>query len=593
MSAQQPDQALAEVQWADALLAIELAQVMALGHRGQMPCFWIKAKAGPVLDRWMDLFKQSFKEIRFRKLPVGTDADRLLGGLDIAATLSSGKRRFLPGFLSEADGCIMIMRSPDRHEPETISQICQAMDEGGVRIERDGWSKWQASSFGILICDDSEEEEPNSLAALRDRVGFHIDLGSVDLRTIENTRHSRRMPEGSVALAPPAMVEAMVGVTMSLGLMSIRPARQALSIAVSHAGYRGVETVHEEDIQAALRLSLLQRAVILPDFSECEDTQPQDEPEPPQPDEPELPDEEKKSGETDIPGEFDVETLLASLPQGLLETLMANQRERGAKKKSGQSGSRDNNFKRGRALSSVKGRPGNGKRLDLVATLRSAAPWQNQRRAASTRETAAKVHVRPDDFHVRRFRRKAETTIVFAVDASGSTAVQRLGEAKGAVELLLAEGYARRDHVALVSMRGQASEILLAPTRSLVAAKRCLSALVGGGGTPLADGIEKVFLVAMEEQRKGRSVSVVFLTDGSANIALDGKSGRKAAGDDALAVAARMAGSGISTLVIDVSRLPGQQARNLADAMAADYLPMPFASAQNISAAASQTLKRV
>ena len=106
------------------------------------------------------------------------------------------------------------------------------------------------------------------------------------------------------------------------------------------------------------------------------------------------------------------------------------------------------------------------------------------------------------------------------MDASGSSALHRLAEAKGAIELLLASCYVRRDRVALVAFRGQSAELLLPPTRSLVRAKRSLASLPGGGGTPLAAGIDVSLLLADAVQRRGGTPTIVLLTDGRANVCL-------------------------------------------------------------------------
>ena len=120
---------------------------------------------------------------------------------------------------------------------------------------------------------------------------------------------------------------------------------------------------------------------------------------------------------------------------------------------------------------------------------------------------------RSDDLHVHRERRRRGTTTVFVVDASGSTALQRLAEAKGAVELLLADCYVRRDRVALVSFRGAGAELLLPPTRSLVAARRALTALPGGGGSPVAAGLELAARVASQLVRAGDDVTLVGISN--------------------------------------------------------------------------------
>jgi magnesium chelatase subunit D len=136
-------------------------------------------------------------------------------------------------------------------------------------------------------------------------------------------------------------------------------------------------------------------------------------------------------------------------------------------------------------MGSLPGDPRSGARLDLMATLRTAAPWQRLRGPAPG---GARLRVQADDFRVVRFRQRAQSVTVFVVDASGSAALYRLAEAKGAVELLLADCYVRRDEVAMIAFRGDMAELLLPPTRSLVRAKRSLSALPGGGGTPPGGG---------------------------------------------------------------------------------------------------------
>ena len=106
----------------------------------------------------------------------------------------------------------------------------------------------------------------------------------------------------------------------------------------------------------------------------------------------------------------------------------------------GRAGAAQKAATRGRPAGSRRGEPVRGNRLNVVETLRAAAPWQPLRRRP---ERGSRVEVRPDDFRITRFKHRTETTTVFVVDASGSSALHRLAEAKGAVELLLAWNAAR------------------------------------------------------------------------------------------------------------------------------------------------------
>ena len=142
---------------------------------------------------------------------------------------------------------------------------------------------------------------------------------------------------------------------------------------------------------------------------------------------------------------------------------------------------------------------------------------------------AAHPRARASDLRVARLQQRAATATLFVIDASGSSALHRLAEAKGAVELLLADCYVRRDQVGVIAFRGRGAEVLLPPTRSLVRAKRSLAALPGGGGTPLAAGLRgRAGAWPTQVRRSGATPVVVLLTDGRANIARDGAPGPRA-----------------------------------------------------------------
>jgi magnesium chelatase subunit D len=235
----------------------------------------------------------------------------------------------------------------------------------------------------------------------------------------------------------------------------------------------------------------------------------------------------------------------------------------------------------------MHGDPRTGARLDVLATLRAAAPWQKIRIQTASRSPSqdTRLRIRPNDFRTIRFAERRETLTIFVVDASGSLALNRLAETKGAVELLLADCYIRRDQVALIAFRGKEAELILPPTRSLLRAKRSLSGLPGGGGTPMARGIDASAALAQSALRRGQTPLIVFLTDGRANIARDGAPGRPTARDDALVSAKILSRFAIKSLLIDTSPRAELQAEQLASAMGAVYLALPHVNAGAISGA--------
>ena len=107
----------------------------------------------------------------------------------------------------------------------------------------------------------------------------------------------------------------------------------------------------------------------------------------------------------------------------------------------------------------------------------------------------------------------------------------------------------------------------------------------GGGGTPLAAGLTAAREQAEAARKRGRTPFIVVLTDGRANIAIDGSMVRRAAEDDAAAAARAIGMAGIGCAFVDTSPRPRPEGAKLAAVMRARYLPLPRADARAMHAA--------
>jgi magnesium chelatase subunit D len=234
-----------------------------------------------------------------------------------------------------------------------------------------------------------------------------------------------------------------------------------------------------------------------------------------------------------------------------------------------------------------RGQP--ARQLAWVKVLERALPLQEMRHRVSPSED--RLLLMPSDLRIWRRQHRRPLTTIFLVDASGSMAATRLAEAKGAVQALLAECYVRRDQVALLSFGGQGVRVNLPPTRSLVAAKRALTALPGGGASPVAAGLQAVIRWVDRLAQQGEDAAVVVLSDGRANVCLDGEVNRALAGQQAEQAARALGLQTLRAIWIDASPRPEQAAQVLAHAMSAAYYPLPFASAGQIHGLVSSAMK--
>jgi magnesium chelatase subunit D len=482
--------------------------------------------------------------IEARRVPGTIDEEGLSGGLDLAASLANGRTVRREGLIRRSWDDILLIAGAERMPVGIATCLAQARDEGGP---------------ALILLDEGLEPDLRPPAALLERVAFYVGAAP--------DPGPSRLDE--TACDDREVFAALASCAASLGVDSTRAAMFALRAARGCARLAGRARPVAGDVATAARLVLLPRALRLPETEQ----------EPPAPE----PQSNASARDREMLEDVVLDSVRAALPAQLLAGLAERNRRAGSRATHGK-GARRQSGLRGRPVGARPGIPRGGARLALVDTLRAAVPWQKLR-VAPPGAAPTRLNLRKEDLRIRRHQDRETSLTIFAVDASGSAAASRLGEAKGAVELLLQRAYAKRAEVALVAFRGEGAQALLPPTRSLTRARRLLAELPGGGGTPIAAGLDGARALAEAGLARGRTPTVVVLSDGRANIATDGRPGRAQAQSDATASARRLSAGGFACVFIDIGPRRQPEAAALAVAMAARYIHLPRADASAIGGA--------
>lgn len=568
--------------WDHAQLALLLLQVDPHGLGG----VWLKSGYSPARQIWLEQLQSCALPVL--RMPHHIDQERMLGGMDLSATLAQGRVVEQMGLLAQADRGVVVVSMSEKLSSQTLAMLLQAHDQGLVHALALG--NTHPSRFGLVALDESQDDEPGVASKLKERLAFWLDIQAVDIAKAQEkidllSSEELREIRTSLAQIQPtdAQMRALCEVSVALGVESLRAPLLALRLACVHAAVHARESIEDEDLTIAAQMVLSPRATRLPAHADADntptpDTRPPDEP---------LQEEASSEDSSPPPTSIEPETLedtilaaaLASLPPKLLDQLLLGASKTKPQSNSGNSGQSQMSRQRGRPLSPRTGRPTSGARLHVLATLRAAAPKQKLR----TKPASQKIAIRCEDFHIQRFAHKSASCIIVVMDASGSAALARLAEAKGAVEILLQQSYARRDSVCVIAFRGAQAQTLLPATRSLVRAKKALAGLPGGGGTPIALALQHATEQAQALQRQGITPLLVMLSDGKANVTLNGLGGRTQAQADALQWAKQWASHGFTSLWIDTATQPTGHAQELANAMQGRYLAMPYVASQRLA----------
>ena len=505
-------------------------------------------------ERILNFFK--ITDVNLNKIFSNFSVTDLTGGIDPLESLQKGYLVYRKGILSRPGwfSCSSINDMPKALQ----SMLTHQMDNINLSP--------------IIAFDDGSRKDEVAPPKLCDRLAFSIDLTEVRFNQFSPDFCIINSSEITKAQITEAQIQSVIVSAIRFGIDEIRPAYMTINAAQYLATLNDRVAVEQKDLNLAATLVLAHRALIIPEEIKDEPQKENDESTNERND-------QQTNSDINLPTEVLIEAIKASLPDNIYQHLRNNIRQ---KTKAGSGfGNRHKSKVRGRPKPSRNVPPGDQERIDIVSTLRSAAPWQKLRKQQL--KSSKNIIILPSDLHTFHFEDRSERVIIFLVDASGSAAMNRLGESKGAIELMLADSYAKRDFVSLISFRDTSAEILLPPTRSLVQTKKRLGSLMAGGGTPLATGLDASIKLAQNCKRSGKMPSLAILTDGKANIDLDGLPNREKALSDSVLVGAIGKKLDMKSVFIDCGKRPNSNLKEIATSMGANYVSLPRTNATKIS----------
>jgi magnesium chelatase subunit D len=521
----------------------------------------------------------SQRSARVVELPLGATEDRVIGTLHLERAIRAGERQFEPGVLAAAHRGVLYIDEVNLLPDHLVDLLLDVAVSGRNVVEREGISFAHPARFALIGTMNPEEgelrpqlldrfglavevgglAEPRDRAeVVRRRIAYEADAVTFAARWACEEAALRERLASAQALLPHVslgdeLLDIITHLCLGVGVDGLRADLTIYKAACAHAAWEGRREVTPDDVRLAAELALphrrrrpfeqggldretLDRLMKQHERQQTSETQ----------------DASGDAGNADNDGGTDFTETFEPSPGARVSLPLPATRQHAEAAAPARRGPDTQAASRagrpGAVRPAVSGRS-EGEPLAIVATLQAAAVHQHERRSGAAAEaTDIALVVQPDDLRVRRRESPVGRCILFVVDASGSMAAQRrMAVAKGAAQQLLRDAYQRQERVGLIAFRGGGAELVLPPTNSVELADAHLREIPTGGRTPLAHGLRLATEVLRQPGQRGVPALLVLISDGRANVPLDG-------GDplaDAYAQARRLREMGVQALVLD------------------------------------------
>ncbi|MDD3407963.1 MAG: putative cobaltochelatase [Methanomicrobium sp.] len=583
------------------------------------------------------------RKVRVVDLPLGATEDRLSGTIDIEKAIKEGKKVIEPGILADVNRGILYVDEINLLDDHIADILLDSAAMGVNVIEREGISLSHPAVFILIGTMNPEEGELRP--QLLDRFGLQVSVEGIKdidsrieiVRTAENFEKNpeefikkcctgqdelRNKIEAAAKILPlveitDSQIRKIAEVCINAGITTHRAEITVMRTAKTIAALKGQKNVETEDIKEAIQLALPHRMRKKP-FEEPEldedmlndildepddknekspseknqSNQPEERKNPQRNEEPHSTgDPEKNSDNSNEREKEDSSEVTYAVGKPADISKINDEIHKDRMKRRNASGKR--------VESAVSDKRGHYRGFDISkepndiafdATIRAAAPFQNQRE-----KEGLAVSLKKYDLREKRRAGKISTACMFVVDASGSMgAKKRMESTKGAILSMLNNSYQKRDRVGLVAFKGDRAEVLLPLCSSVDLAKKCLEELPTGGRTPLSAGLMRGLEALMQEKKKNGDVIpfLVCISDGRSNSSLSGNIKQ-----ELLAVSQEIFRNNIHTVLIDTEDLSGGflkmqlgYCKMIAEHSQGSYYSLDELNQENISEIASKEM---